>query len=92
MEYLRISLPRPCGVELVRPPRRGRDVTAFEERDDGLHFFVREWAKGEHEVEFLVRAECAGEVFAPPPELEPMYAGAVPLKSRGPGLWRITEQ
>lgn len=92
MEYLRISLPRPCGVELVRPPRRGRDVTAFEERDDGLHFFVREWAKGEHEVEFRVRAECAGEVFAPPPELEPMYAGAVPLKSRGPGLWRITEQ
>ena len=42
-------------------------------------------------VEFLVRAECAGEVFAPPPELEPMYAGAVPLKSRGPSLWRVTD-
>jgi len=93
LEYLRVSLPRPCGVELVRPPRRGKEqaVTAFEERDDGLHFFVREWAKGEHEIEFLVRAECAGEVFAPPPELEPMYTGAVPLKSHGPRLWRITE-
>ena len=91
LEYLRISLPRPCGVEWVRPSRRGLDVTAFEERDDGLHFFVREWGKGEHEVEFLVRAECAGEVFAPPPEMEPMYTGAVPLKSRGPRLWKITE-
>jgi len=87
--YLRISFPRPCGVELVRPPKLGDGLVAFEQQDDGLHFFADAWQKGAHEVEFLVRAEAAGRVFAPPPELEPMYAASVPLRVLAAETWEI---
>jgi hypothetical protein len=40
-------------------------------------------------VEFLVRAEAAGRVFAPPPELEPMYAASVPLRVLAAETWEI---
>jgi len=88
LSYLRISLPRPAGVELVRQPdfAKGK-LVAFEERDDGLHCFADAWEAGRHEVSLLVRPEFAGEVFAPPPEFEPMYGDAVPVAVRAAQTW-----
>ena len=42
---------------------------AFEERDDGIHFFADSWGRGAHVVRFLARAEAAGTVFAPRPDI-----------------------
>jgi hypothetical protein len=90
LSYLRLSFPRPCGVELVQRPDFAKSrLVAFEERDDALHFFADAWEAGRHEVRFLVRPECAGEVFAPPPEVEPMYGDAVPVSVRAAATWAI---
>jgi hypothetical protein len=36
-----------------------------------------------------VRAEAEGEVFAPLPELEPMYGDPVPVAAKAATVWRI---
>jgi uncharacterized protein YfaS (alpha-2-macroglobulin family) len=89
--YIRISFPRPCGVELIRASKLKNGIVAFEEKDDGIHFFVDTWEKGAHEIEFTVRAEVAGTLFAPPPQFEPMYEEVVPFKVIAPTKWIITE-
>ena len=38
----------------------------------------------------LVRAENAGTVFAPLPELEPMYGDAIPVKVSATERWAIS--
>jgi hypothetical protein len=85
-----ISFPRPCGVELVKPPKLGEGIVAFEQRDDGIHFFADSWGRGKHTVRFLVRAEAAGTVFAPQPEMRPMYGNSVPILVRSPTRWVVT--
>jgi hypothetical protein len=92
LSYLRVSLPRPCGAELVRKPKLEGGVCAFEERDDGLHFFARHWARGKHQLRLEVRAETPGDVFAPPPELAPMYGDPVPVSVKAPVRWVISKQ
>jgi len=89
LSYLRISVPRPCGLELVRKPKLEGGICAFEEHDDGLHFFAREWGKGRHRIRLAVRAEAPGEVFAPPPQLEPMYAKPVPVEVNAAIRWVV---
>ncbi|MFH0939007.1 MAG: alpha-2-macroglobulin family protein [Planctomycetota bacterium] len=89
LSYLRISFPRPCGVELVQPPKLKDGLVAMEDHDNGFHFFADSWTAGRHVIEFGVRAECAGVVFAPPPELEPMYESSVPTRIDAPKQWRI---
>jgi hypothetical protein len=84
-----VSFPRPCGVELVKPPKLAGGIVAFEQRDDGIHFFVDSWNKGKHTVRFLVRAEAAGTVFAPQPEMQPMYGDSVPTLVRSPTRWVV---
>ena len=84
-----ISFPRPCGVELVKPPRLADGIVAFEQRDDGIHCFADSWGRGKHVVRFLVRAEAAGTVFAPQPEVQPMYGHSVPLLVRAPSTWVV---
>lgn len=91
LSYLRLSLPRPCGIELLQPPRIRDGVVAFEQRDDGLHFFINAWEKGRHVVKFRVRAEVVGTVFAPLPELAPMYGDLVPVAISAPTGWRIVK-
>ena len=86
MSYLRISFPRPCGVELIRAPH---EISACTQRDDGIHFFVEHWDKGTHPIRFLVRAEAEGRVFAPLPELSPMYGSNINVKRSGPRIWAI---
>jgi hypothetical protein len=90
LSLLRLSFPRPCGVELAYRAEIGKDgLVAMEERDDGIHFFADHWDKGPHVVRFMVRAETEGEVFAPPPELAPMYGDPVPVAVQAPTAWQI---
>ncbi|MCZ7644630.1 MAG: MG2 domain-containing protein [Planctomycetota bacterium] len=88
---LRITFPRPCGVEVVRPAYYEKGVVAYEERDDALHFFVEHWDKGEHHIVFLVRAEAEGEAFAPLPQLVPMYGDAPKVLVEGPERWKVAK-
>ncbi|MHC4250023.1 MAG: alpha-2-macroglobulin family protein, partial [Planctomycetota bacterium] len=85
-----MSFPRPCGVELVKPPKLADGIVAFEQRDDGIHFFADSWGRGKHTVRFLVRAEAAGTVFAPQPEMQPMYGNSVPVLVSSPTQWVVT--
>jgi hypothetical protein len=91
MACVRASLPRPCGVELVAPPKLRNGLVAFEVRDDGLHAFADAWEAGLHVVRLRVRAEAAGRVFAPLPELEPMYGDPVAVAASGPVTWSVEE-
>ncbi len=87
--HTRLTIPRPCGVELVRAPWF-RGQAGAEERDDAFHFFIEHWPAGRHEVRLLVRAEVAGTVAAPAPQLEPMYADALNTWSQAPREWNIS--
>ena len=89
MDHFRVSFRKPAGVELVRPPKLAAGLVAFEDRDDALHLFVNSWSAGKHTITFLVRPEIAGQLFAPPPELEPMYDDAPPITLDAPGLWEV---
>lgn len=86
---LRLSVPRPCGVEMIRAPHLVKGIVAWEQRDDAFHFFVDDWKAGKHEIEFLVRAEVAGRVFAPWPELASMYGQPLTVKVEAPTEWVV---
>lgn len=101
---LRVTFPRPCGVELVQPPKSVKSaafwdvrkklvqgVVDFDETPDALHFFVDQWPLGDHKITFTVRAEMSGNVLAPLPELEPMY-DLIKVKSKAPTRWIMTDQ
>jgi len=100
---LRVTFPRPCGVELVQPPKSVKSaewdtrkntvqgVVDFDETPDALHFFVDQWLEGDHKIEFTVRAEMSGNVLAPLPELEPMY-DLIKVKSEAPTRWILTDK
>ena len=87
--HARLTIPRPCGVELVRPPRPAQGVVATEQRDEALHFFIERWEKGTHRLSFLARAEVSGTVAAPPPQLAPMYDDPLPTAVFAPRVWII---
>jgi alpha-2-macroglobulin len=89
LSFLRVSIPRPCGVEILRAPKLERGLSAFEERDDGLHFFIGQWKAGKHQLRIAVRAEAAGKIFAPYPELSPMYGEAVPTAVDAATEWAV---
>jgi hypothetical protein len=89
VSHARLGVPRPCGVELVRAPRTSDGVAATEQRDDAMHFFVEHWDKGRHQLDFLVRAEVAGAIAAPLPELVPMYDSTPPVAVWGPRKWNV---
>ena len=89
IDYFRVSFRKPAGVELVRPPKLESGIVAYEDRDDAVHLFVDSWPPGRHTVAFLVRAEIAGQLFAPPPELQPMYDNPLPITLDAPGLWEV---
>ncbi len=84
VSHARLTLPRPCGVELVRLPPRDDGLVSIDARDDAVHFFVEHWAAGRHTVIFPVRAEVSGTMFSPPPELAPMYGDSLPTAAIGP--------
>jgi hypothetical protein len=95
LDHLRVSLPRPCGVELIRTPKPGdpgkpKEFVAFEEHDDAFHFFF-ERCERRIEVDFLVRPQVSGRVSSPPPEMEPMYSDPVTVKVSAPCVWQIAE-
>ncbi len=89
MSHARLTWPRPCGVEFVRAPRLGEEITAVEERDDALHLFFERWEKGTHRVVLVVRAEVSGDIACPPPELAPMYDDTPPLAVISPKRWTV---
>jgi uncharacterized protein YfaS (alpha-2-macroglobulin family) len=89
VSHTRLTLPRPCGVELVRSPRHSAGVVATEERDESLNFFIEHWDRGTHRIEFLVRAEVAGTVASPLPELVPMYDDTPSTAAFGPTVWSV---
>ena len=84
LSHARLTFPRPCGVELVRLPPREGGVVNIDGRDDAVHFFIDHWTAGRHAIVFPVRAEVAGVVLSPPPELSPMYADNLPTTTVGP--------
>ncbi len=84
-----LTVPRPCGVEMIRGPDRGGQIVATEERDDALHFFAAKWSEGTHRFSFLVRAEVAGTVSVPPPQLVPMYDDPLPTAADYPSCWVV---
>jgi len=91
VSHVRLTVPRPCGVELLRPPQVGSGVVATEERDDALHFFIEHWEQGSRQIRFPVRAEVSGTVFAPQPEFVPMYADSLPTAVAAPVQWVVAE-
>jgi|GEM_PF-2609504 len=88
VSHARLTIPRPCGVELVRSSRFDGQAGA-EERDDAFHFFIERWPAGQYEIRLLVRAEVAGTIAAPAPQLEPMYADALNTWVEAPLEWRV---
>ncbi|MCY3022204.1 MAG: hypothetical protein NTW87_24600, partial [Planctomycetota bacterium] len=86
---VRLTFPRPCGVEMIRPPKFVDGIVAFEQRDDAIHFFISHWEAGNHSVEFGIRAEVSGDVFAPRPEFAPMYGNTPPVSVDAPDSWQI---
>jgi len=86
-----LTVPRPCGVELVRGVKAADGVVAVEQRDNAFHFFIERWEKGTHQMCFLVRAEVAGTVSSPPPELELMYTDSLPTAVHAPTRWVVSE-
>ena len=78
ISHARFTIPRPCGVELIRPPKYEGGIVASEQRDAGLHFFVERWDPGTHTVRLLVRPELSGCISTGLPELSPMYDDPVP--------------
>ena len=84
VSHARLTLPRPCGVELVRLPPREGGLVSIDARDDAVHFFIDHWAAGRHVVVFPIRAEVSGIVLVPPPELSPMYGDSLPTVAIGP--------
>jgi len=91
VSHVRLTVPRPCGVELLRPPQVGSGVVASEERDNAMHFFIEHWEPGSRQIRFPVRAEVSGTVFAPQPEFVPMYADSLPTAVSAPVQWVIAE-
>ncbi|MBA4388650.1 MAG: hypothetical protein C0404_11765 [Verrucomicrobia bacterium] len=90
LSYLRITIPRPCGVEVSRKPELiDGELIAIEEHDNAIHFFAHEWAAGKHIIALRVSPETAGEMFAPLPELAPMYGDLVPVAVKSATLWQI---
>ncbi len=87
MSFLRITVPRPGGIEFLQSPNK--EVNALEVRDDAIHAFVDYWDAGVHELRFLVRAERAGLFFAPLPELSPMYESETAVQRMGPEYWQV---
>lgn len=88
LSHARLTIPRPCGVELVRSSRIEGQAGA-EERDDAFHLFIEHWPAGRHEIRLLLRAEVAGTVSAPWPQLEPMYADPLNTWIEAPREWRV---
>ncbi len=91
VSYARLTLPRPCGMELVRTPKRADGLAAIEVRDDALHFFIDHWEAGRHEVVLPIRTEVTGTVTAPQPELSPMYGDSLPTATAGAREWHVKE-
>ena len=84
VSHARLTLPRPCGVELVRLPPRNGGLVCIDARDDAVHFFIERWEAGRHAIVFPIRAEVGGVVLSPPPELAPMYGDSLPTVAIGP--------
>jgi hypothetical protein len=63
----------------------------MEDHDAATHFFIDNWDAGDHAIEFFVRAEVEGEVFAPLPEFEPMYGDPLPVDIKAPTQWVIAK-
>jgi hypothetical protein len=78
VSHARLTLPRPCGVELVRLPPRNDGLVSIDARDDAVHFFIDRWEAGRHSIVFPIRAEVSGDVLSPRPELVPMYGDSLP--------------
>ena len=89
VSYARLTLPRPCGMELAGVPPCVDGVVAFEGRDDALHFFIERWEPGRHQVVLAFRAEVAGTIAALPPELSPMYGDSLPTAATGTAVWNV---
>ena len=89
--YARLTLPRPCGMELVHAPTRVNGLAAIEARDDAVHFFIDHWEAGRRQIVLPIRAEVAGAVAVPPPELSPMYGDSLPTATAGSREWRVKE-
>jgi hypothetical protein len=91
VSHARLTLPRPCGMELVRSPKCDAALAAIEARDEAIHFFLDRWEPGKHQVVFPFRAEVNGQVSAPPPELAPMYGDSLPTAVEGPTGWNVKD-
>jgi hypothetical protein len=89
VSHARLTLPRPCGLELVRAPRLENGLVAIESRDDAVHFFIDQWRPGKHQIAFPARAEVAGTISAPAPELVPMYGDSLPTAVAGAATWIV---
>ena len=89
VSHARLTLSRPCGMELVHAPQRVDGIVAIEVRDDAVHFFIDHWEPGRHRIAFSVRAEVSGAVAAPPPELVPMYGDSLPTAVTGATAWDV---
>jgi len=89
IEHARLTVPRPCGFELMRTAKASDGVAATEEHDDAWHFFIERWDGGIHKLDFLVRAELCGTVTTPPPELAPMYDDSRWTAVFAPKTWRM---
>jgi hypothetical protein len=91
VSHARLTLPRPCGMELVRLPKRTGGVAAVEARDDALHFFIDRWEAGRQTILFPIRVELTGTISAPPPELVPMYGDSLPTSATGATEWVVRQ-
>ena len=89
LDYCRVTIPRPAGIELVDKPVLGKGLVAFEERNDAFHFFIEKWARGNHSIKLHLRADLVGTVFAPQPQLAPMYGNALKVMVSAPHTWLI---
>jgi len=89
ISHARLTIPRPCGMELVRPPKTGQGIVATEQRDEALHFFIDHWLAGTHRINFLVRAELDGTVSVPVAELVPMYDDPLPVAVHAASEWVV---
>ena len=48
VSHARLTLPRPCGMELVRLPASKDGLVSIDARDDAVHFFIERWAAERH--------------------------------------------
>lgn len=89
VSHARLTIPRPCGFELVSSPKFVDGIVAVEQRDDAVHYFIDHWEEGVHALRLIARAEISGTVSTPQPEFVPMYADTPPTAVFAPVEWVV---